>query len=177
MVLCEPIRQQEIIYPVLVIRRTVISDTLEGHVLLIPTNKPFSVFFQQIFLKVTALILLIWSLVQSVFSASLPESEEETWGESQPWLRSHNEPHHQHQRHGWFWRKKPRTTPSITEQPPPATTTKPPGPEICRNRTIVTRVQDEPGPILCLRKNITELMTVGVRCRWIYQTIHPYTGD
>lgn len=128
--------------------------------MLIPTSKS-TYFFSTDFSESNSLdtFNLILGAIDLIFSASLPESEEETWEESQPWLRSQNEPHHQRQRHGWFWRKKPRTTPSITEQPPPATTTKPSGPKICRNRTIVTRVQDEPGPIVCLRKNITELMT------------------
>lgn len=105
-----------------------------------------------------ALIISIYIRVTMGFSAS-PQSAgvEERWKHSRPWSeRRQNDPHHR----GWYWRKKMhklKTTPKSTQSPLP-TTPLPPGSEICRNLRIVTRLQDELGPVVCLRKNATGLM-------------------
>lgn len=107
---------------------------------------------------------LVISSVISVFicfislkysSSSLADPDEEYWRDPLPWPRAHKLPSSRRIVRQWPWRRKfvkPKTT-SI-----PATWAAIPGPEFCRNHTKVSRVQDEPGPIVCLRKNATELM-------------------
>ena len=87
------------------------------------------------------------------------DNDQQPWlrsdNDQQPWLRSHNDPHYRHRHKGWLWRWR-KTTPRPTK--PTTRTTPPPDPEICQNRKIVTRIVDEPGPVVCLRKNVTEMM-------------------
>ena len=91
--------------------------------------------------------------MQSSFSALLLDSEKEKWEEYEPWLNRHNEPHHR----GWLWWKTTRR-PALKTTLRPTMTIKRPGPKICRNMKIVSRIQDATGPVVCLRRNITELM-------------------
>lgn len=115
--------------------------------------------FQQTVLSRSVFIVTLCILVQPRFSASPSEKEDDRWEALQPWLRSHNEPQRQRHHQGWLWRKiyTTKSTHRPTESPP-ASTLKPPGPEICRNHKIVTRIQDELGAVVCLRKNASELM-------------------
>lgn len=116
------------------------------------------ILFQQTFIISSAvLIICIYIFVQTSSSTSLPENEEESWEDPQPWLRSHNDPHNKRLHKGWLWRWR-RTTPRPTKPTPARTTPTRPDPEICEDRKIVTRIVDETGPIVCLRKNVTELM-------------------
>lgn len=86
-------------------------------------------------------------------SSSLIDLGEEYWGDPLPWPRAHWLPNSRRPVRHWPGRRKfvkPKTVPQPTAVIP--------GPEICRNRTKVSRVQDEPGPIVCLRRNVTELL-------------------
>jgi len=88
-------------------------------------------------------------------SSSLVDPDEEYWRDPLPWPRAHRMPISRRPVRHWPWRRKfvkPKTT-SV-----PATWAAIPGPDFCRNHTKVSRVQDEPGPIVCLRRNVTELM-------------------
>ena len=94
-------------------------------------------------------------------SASLTDPDDlyvEKWEDPEPWPIAHNQPNFRRRARHWPWRRKFYKL-KATLRPTPVLGTIPgPGPEICKNRAIVTRIQDEPGPIVCLRKNITELM-------------------
>ncbi|XP_078357611.1 uncharacterized protein LOC144642517 [Oculina patagonica] len=109
---------------------------------------------------VSIITVAICCLLLKDSSASLIDLDpEEEWEDPLPWPRAHNlRPNVRRRVRRWPWRKRfhrPKTT--LRPTPVPATTARP-GPEICQNRAKVTRIQDELGPIVCLRKNVTELM-------------------
>lgn len=113
-------------------------------------------FFKQNLITLSVISVSIYLISLKCSSSSLADPDEEYWRDPLPWPKAHRFPISQRPRRHWPWRRKfvkPKTT-SV-----PATWTAAiPGPEICRNYTKVSRVQDEPGPIVCLRRNVTELL-------------------
>ena len=112
-------------------------------------------FFQQALIILSVITVFICFILLKCSSSSLADPDEEYWRDPLPWPRAHKLPNSRRPVRHWPWRRKfakPKTT-SV-----PATWAATPGPEICRNHTKVSRVQDEPGPIVCLRKSVTELM-------------------
>ena len=112
-------------------------------------------FFKQILITLAVISVSICFISLKCSTSSLADPDEQYWRDPLPWPRAHRFPITPRPRRHWPWRRKfvkPKTT-SV-----PATWTAIPGPEICWNRTKVSRVQDEPGPIVCLRRNVRELM-------------------
>lgn len=117
-------------------------------------------FLKQTLVTVSVITVAICCSLLKGSSASLIDLDPEgKWGDPLPWPRAHNpQPNVRRRVRQWPWRRrfrKPKTT--LRPTPVPVTTARP-GPEICQNRPKVTRIQDELGPIVCLRKNVTELM-------------------
>lgn len=125
-----------------------------------PSSRDIFTFLIQPLVPIIVITVAICCILLKGSSASLtkPNPDAENWEDPLPWPRAHNPQNVRRRVRRWPWRRrivKPRTT--LRPTPVPATTARP-GPEICRNRPIVTRIQDERGPIVCLRKNVTELM-------------------
>lgn len=93
-------------------------------------------------------VAFLCAVAQLGLTASVPKKR---WEEPEHWLRRNNNPNYPR----WWWKKTPPTLPRTTKATP---TTKRPGPEICQSMTIVSRIQDGKGPVVCVRKNVTELM-------------------
>lgn len=117
--------------------------------------------FKQKLILVSTIIVTVCCLLLKGSSAWFLDNGEETRRDPQPLPRSHRQPNYRRHKPSWRWRRKvykPKTT--AKPMPVSTTTATPPGPEFCRNHTLVFHVKDEPGPVVCLRKNATELMTL-----------------
>ena len=112
-------------------------------------------FFKQTLITVAVISASICFISLKCSSSSLADPDEEYWRDPLPLPRAHRFSIPRRPVRHWPWRRKfvkPKTT-SV-----PATWAAIPDPKFCQNHTKVSRVQDEPGPIVCLRRNVTELL-------------------